>query len=352
MTTAEGKPLPSGVHYQVFEAATDAAGNRKLVTESASAYGPPRFPLPEGRYYVTATYGNASAGTELDVRASAMTGQILNLRAAVLRLTSVLSAGGKPLPIGVQYDVYEVAKDADGNRISVVQSIAAYGPPQFPLASGRYYVSATYGSASVATDVDIAAGDEPVRQVLDLRAGVLRPTTVLSAGGTPLPIGVQYDVYESAKDADGNRRRVVQSIGAYGPPQFPLPEGRYYVTATYGTASAAAEVYIAAGDEPIRQVLDLRAGLLRLTSVPSSGGAPLSSGVQYDVYESAKDADGNRRRVVQSIGAYGPPQFPLPEGRYYVTAGSDAGAAEAEVTIAAGETRDMRLTLRRRNNGK
>ena len=35
---------------------------------------------------------------------------------SALQLNAVLSAGGKPLPSGVDYDVYEAAKDADGNR--------------------------------------------------------------------------------------------------------------------------------------------------------------------------------------------------------------------------------------------
>ena len=205
-----------------------------------------------------------------------MTRQTLNLRAGILRLTSVLSAGGKPLPSGVDYDVYEAAKDADGKRKPVTQSSGLYGPPRFPLPAGRYYVTATYGSASAGAEVSITAGDEPVRQILDLRAGVLSLTTVLSAGGKPLPSGVDYDVYEAAKDADGKRKPVTQSSGLYGPPRFPLPAGRYYVTATYGSASAGAEVSITAGDEPVRQILDLRAGVLSLTTVLSAGGKPLS----------------------------------------------------------------------------
>ena len=102
--------------------------------------------------------------------------------------------------------------------------------------------------------MSITAGDEPIRQILDLRAGVLSLTSVLTAGGKPLPSGVRYHVYEAAKDADGNRKLVTQSSELYGPPRFPLPAGRYYVIATYGSASAGAEVSITAGDEPIRQI--------------------------------------------------------------------------------------------------
>ena len=345
---AGGTPLPSGVLYAVYEAAKDTDGNRKPVTGSPAHYGPPQFPLPAGRYYVTATYGSASAGTELDVAAGDQpTRQTLDLRAGILRLSSVLAAGGTPLPSGVLYAVYEAAKDADGNRKPVTGSPAHYGPPQFPLPAGRYYVTATYGSASAGTELDVAAGDQPTRQTLDLRAGILRLSSVLAAGGTPLPSGVLYAVYEAAKDADGNRKPVTGSPAHYGPPQFPLPAGRYYVTATYGSASAGTELDVAAGDQPTRQTLDLRAGILRLSSVLAAGGTPLPSGVLYAVYEAAKDADGNRKPVTGSPAHYGPPQFPLPAGRYYVTASSDVGKGDSEVTIFQGETHQIQLRLRR-----
>ena len=350
---AGGKPLPSGVSYDVYEAVKDADGNRKRVTNRSELYGPPRFPLPAGRYYVTATYGSASTSTEVGVTAGdEPTRQILDLRAGILSLTSVLAAGGKPLPSGVRYDVYEAAKDADGNRKRVTNRSELYGPPRFPLPAGRYYVTATYGRASASTEVGVTAGDEPTRQILNLRAGVLSLTSVLAAGGKPLPTGVRYDVYEAAKDADGNRERVTNSSELYGPPRFPLPAGRYYVTATYGSASASTEVGVTAGDEPTRQILDLRAGVLSLTSVLAAGGKPLPSGVSYDVYEAVKDADGNRKRVTSSSRLYGPPRLPLPTGRYYVTASSDVGQGGSEVAISSGETLRVQLRLSSRTAGK
>jgi hypothetical protein len=126
-----------------------------------------------------------------------------------------------------------------------------------------------------------------------------------------------------------------------------LPAGRYYVAATYGSASAGSDVEVTAGDAPIRQVLDFRAGILSLTSVLAAGGEPLPSGVRYDVYETAKDADGNRKRVTYSGAHLGPPRFPLPAGRYYVTASSDQGKGSSEVTISPGQVRQVQLRLSR-----
>ena len=77
---------------------------------------------------------------------------------SALQLNAVMTAGGKPLPSGVRYHVYDAAKDADGNRKLVTQSSELYGPPRFPLPAGRYYVLATHGSASASAEVSITAG--------------------------------------------------------------------------------------------------------------------------------------------------------------------------------------------------
>jgi hypothetical protein len=64
---------------------------------------------------------------------------------------------------------------------------------------------------------------------------------------------------------------------------------------------------------------------LRLTAVLADGGQPLADGVTYEVYTAARDAEGNRKRVTRSGGMYGPPRFPLPAGRYFVTAVRSGG---------------------------
>ena len=56
-------------------------------------------------------------------------------------------------------------------------------------------------------EIDVLAGDQPTRQTLDLRAGVLAVSAVLTVGAQPLALGVQYDVFEAAKDAEGNASR-------------------------------------------------------------------------------------------------------------------------------------------------
>jgi hypothetical protein len=167
---------------------------------------------------------------EVEVKSGGMTHQIVNLRAGVLRPTAILADRSEPLPDGVAYDVYTAAQDAEGNRKRVDGSLSAYGPPRLPLPAGRYLVTAKYGSATANVEVEVKPG-EITNQILNLRAGILRPRAILADGGEPLPDGVAYDVYAAAQDAEGNRKRVDGSLSAYGPPRLPLPAGRYRVTA-------------------------------------------------------------------------------------------------------------------------
>jgi hypothetical protein len=155
---------------------------------------------------------------------------------------------------------------------------------------------------------------------------------------------VSYEVYEVAKDMEGKRKRVTYSTAGQGPPRFPLPAGRYYVTATYGSAFANTEVEVTAAEITL-QTLNLRAGILSLASVLAAGGKPLTSGVSYEVYEVAKDMEGKRKRVTYSTAGQGPPRFPLPAGRYYVTASSDVGKGSSEVTISPGAVHPVQLRL-------
>jgi len=196
-------------------------------------------------------------------------------------------------------------------------------------------------------EVGVSAGDEPTRQTLNLRAGILALASTLSAGGDTLPKGVQYDVYDAAMDPDGKRKLVTSSPTHEAAPRLPLPAGRYYVTATYGSATSGTEVGVTAGDEPTRQMLDLRAGVLSLSAVLSAGGNPLPTGVEYEVYEAAKHADGNRKLVTSSPAHGAPPRFPLPVGRYYVAASSKDGKGSSEVTILPGGVRQLELRLSR-----
>ncbi|HET9266773.1 MAG TPA: hypothetical protein VFO31_01365, partial [Vicinamibacterales bacterium] len=193
-------------------------------------------------------------------------------------------------------------------------------------------------------EVDIGDGDNKAL-ALDLKAGVLLPSAVLSDGSKPLESGVAYAVDEAEKDVEGRAKRVASSPDYAGPPRLPLPAGRLTVTATHGSAVARSDVDLAPG-EIKRLVLNLRAGILKLTSTGPTGQT-LATGVSYEVHEATKDAEGKRRRVATSPNYAGPPTFQVPRGRYYVTASAGAVSAEAEVEVPEGVITPVTLTLAR-----
>ena len=343
--TRDSEPLTGDVSYEVFEAAQNAAGERKPVTSSASYKGPPRFQLRPGRYYVTATSGAAKASTEVEVSDKTLVQQTLVLYAGVLRPVAHLTPSAPPLETDVAYDVFDAAMNADGNRTRVAAS-PAYNtkPPRYTLPAGRYYVTARHGSASTSREIDIGDGDNKAL-ALDLKAGVLLPSTVLSDGSTPLERGVAYAVDEAEKNVEGRAKRLASSPDYSPPPRLPLPAGKLTVTATHGNAVARSDVDLAPG-EVKRLVLNLRAGILKLASTAPTGQT-LATGVSYEVYEAMTDAEGKRTRIATSPNYAGPPTFQVPRGRYYVTASAAAGTAEAEVEVLEGGTTPVTLKLAR-----
>jgi hypothetical protein len=344
MLARDGEALTDGVNYEVFEAAQNAAGERKRIAGSPNYNGPPRFPLPPGRYYVTAAIGAATASTEVVVPDKTLVQQQLVLHAGVLRPVAHLTASAPPLDGGGSYGVFDAAVDAEGNRKRVAASPNYNDPPRFTLPAGRYFVSAQHGSASTSQEVDIGDGDNRAL-ALDLKAGVLLLSAVLSEGSKPIESGVAYAIDDAAKDAEGRAKRVASSPDYSEAPRLPLPAGKFTVTATHGKAMARVDIDLAPG-EIKKLVLNLHAGILRLSST-GPAGQTLATGVNYEVYEAVKDAEGKRMRITTSPNYSEPPSFRLPRGRYYVTASAGVGTAEAEVEVPEGVTTPVTLKLAR-----
>jgi hypothetical protein len=65
--------------------------------------------------------------------------------------------------------------------------------------------------------------------------------------------------------------------------------------------------------------------------------------VHYQVYAAAKDGAGNRKRIDEHWASAA--SFPVPAGRYYVTAESDAGKGELEVAVSVGEMKQVQIRI-------
>jgi hypothetical protein len=161
---------------------------------------------------------------------------------AGLKLTAIPEEGSEPLTRGLHYEVYEAKQDLEGNRKRIDYSFDA--EPLFKLPAGRYYVTVRYGAAYASTEVAVTAA-QVTQQSLNLKAGYLRLASILAQGNERLTRDLRYEIYEAKQDLEGNRKRIDYSFDAE--PLFKLPAGRYYVTVSYGDASASMEIEIEAG---------------------------------------------------------------------------------------------------------
>ena len=112
--------------------------------------------MPAGQYHVTVTHGAASASSDVEVQAGALSEQQLVLNVGYLQLTSTLAAGGEAIDKGLYYRVYEAKKDLQGKRKEIDSSGA--DQPLFRLPAGQYHVVVKHQDAESAADLEVTAG--------------------------------------------------------------------------------------------------------------------------------------------------------------------------------------------------
>ncbi len=164
--TEGAEPLGDNLFYWVYEAKKDLEGNRKQISSGGDAE--PLFRLPAGRYYVRVRFGDAYAGTELEIVAGELTEQTIDLNAGYLRLAAALTEGAEPLGDNLFYWVYEAQQDVEGNRKQVTSTSDA--KPLFRLPAGRYSVRVRHGDDYVDAELEVEA-DTLTEHTIALSAG-------------------------------------------------------------------------------------------------------------------------------------------------------------------------------------
>ena len=325
--TEGGEPVKDA-YFRLYDAATDADGNRKQVTYGG---GKPKFTVAAGEYYITAKVGDALIGKTVEVSPGEVIDIALVLGAGILRPSAYYSEGGDPVK-GAYFRVYELQANADGQRKQVTYG---GGKPKFKLPAGAYYITAKVGDALIGREIEITAG-EAVDVALILNAGVLVPTAYYAEGEEPVK-DAYFRVYEQAQNADGQRKQVTYGGGK---PKFKLPAGNYYITAKVGDALIGRDVEVTGG-EATEVSLVLGAGVLIPTAHFTQGGDP-AKGAYFRVYEAEPGVDGQRKQVTYGGGK---PKFKLPAGTYYITAKIGEAIVGQNVEVVPGQSTDVAIVL-------
>jgi hypothetical protein len=140
--------------------------------------------------------------------------------------------------------------------------------------------------------------------------GILHLAATLTADGPAIRNGVIWRVFSTTSETDGSHKLVAQSKDAQ--PSLTLPNGNYVIHATFGFASAMAQVSVAGRVSSDR--VNLNAGAIEVRG--SLGNAPITPDkLSLSIYVPER---GNSEAKLVVAGAKPGQIIRLPEGLYHV----------------------------------
>jgi Ca-activated chloride channel family protein len=324
---ASGGPIIEGVNFRLTTAAGEevAAGNGGRWSHELAA---------EGQFIIVAE----REGKEVKVEAKAIAGQTTTYE-VVFAATGVKAVaydkeGGVAFESGVAWTLYGPA-DAGGQREQVAFSYD--GRPFLRVDPGSYLLRAETGSAVAERELTVAEG-APLEVSVILGSGTLKLAATVKTGEAPLTKDLAWDILSPA-DAEGDRKSV--SISYDAQPNLTIPAGKYLARVKHGDAVGQAEVEIKAG-EVTEVLISLESGRIVATAAMEEGGAAIESDLAWYIFGEA-DLEGKREDITFSYDAR--PEFSLPSGTYTIEVRHGSAKASREVTVVAGESVKVDLTL-------
>lgn len=239
--SGDGDTPENEVMFTVSADDPTRASGRRIVARSAATR--PRFFLPAGTYYVTATRGGMQAQELIAIAAGETVSREIQPRAMALTVRPRLKGGARVPGVATHTAIWRV----EGKRRVFIGRSSA-GEPTFQLPAGRYRVLSTLGKQNVRTVRDFTVGKE---RAGDLIIDHLAGTVALSIAGKAGRTGTDEAVYWKIFDSNG--KIVFRSTDAE--PQTVLPTGTYSVAAELRQVTMRDTVVITSG-----QHVDLKLG--------------------------------------------------------------------------------------------
>lgn len=233
--------------------------------------------------------------------------------------------------------VLETEQDLEGNRKQAAIDSAAAAIIELPARD--YLVRARYGNAFAETTVTVEPG-KLTDTVVNMNAGHLRINTVMAENGAPLEKGMFYRVLSSTTNLEGERKQI--AIDSNAKPIFRLPAGDYILRSKHGAAVVDTPITIKAG-ETLDKTITQNSGRVKLNAVQTPGGAPLTSGVFWRIYQPTGDLEKTEKQI--AIDSNASPIFALPEGEYVVAVRYGGEISRANLTVTAGEEKKVEIVL-------
>ncbi|MDW6025101.1 VWA domain-containing protein [Mesorhizobium sp. BAC0120] len=242
---------------------------------------------------------------------------------------TTLAEGGPAVDdIGLSYEVRKAdAAGGEGERVTT-----EYGAYKGNLEPGDYVVRAGLGEASLELPVKIE-GDKVAAPSFVLNAGTLiihpRPSEgAETANGATVVIGYP---------------RGERPVTTYGDTKIVLPAGEAKVTVKIGGGEVSETIQLAAG-QTIEKDIIVGVGHVVANAYYTAGGDKVDAGgLAFQVVKAKKKIDGSREDLGTEYGADS--KYDLPPGDYVVIARMDEAVAEAPFSLAAGEAKNVDVSL-------
>lgn len=332
----DGEPV-EGL-YNIYDLSREVKGKRDRVENSMSTPEKPALIyLPEGNYLVAGRFGGMERFIEVDIAAGDLIEETVILGTGRLRLSALLSEGGKAVPA----NFHIVGEERDYAGIPTVKTNLDSGDDpavttELPI--GRYQISARYGEAEVSGEVEVWPGEE-IETSLILDIGHLSLASVMAEGGEP--VEAVMSVWTES-DQNAGLRKIIDMKGEPGQPlRIELPADDYVVKANYGEAEMSSEVEVGSG-LLTEEIVVLNAGYLDVSGARSEEGPAID--VAITIYGAA--TDGKRAVVAEADGgADETAEFVLTAGRYLVVASDGEKEMSIEVEVEAGEHTETNLII-------
>jgi Ca-activated chloride channel homolog len=327
--------VEDNMFWWINEAQQNLEGNRKEVARNGSATDIQE--LPAGDYQVVARYGDAYASQMITIEPGKLTDLVMNMNAGHFRVNAAATVGGQILSDNMFYWVMETATNLEGQRKEVSRSGA--DKELFRLPAGDYVVRARHGDAYAEAEITVSPG-QLTDYTFDMNVGYLRIDAVMSEGGAPIQKDMFYWVLEPNTDLEGNRKEVSRS-GA-NKEIFRLPAGDYLLRSRHGTSYKDTPVSITAGGL-LDQTIIQNSARVKLSAVQTPGGAALTEGVFWWVYQPTGDLEGSETEIDRNGSAE--PILTLPAGEFVLAVRYGGQITRTKLSLNAGDEKRVDVVL-------
>ncbi len=190
------------------------------------------------------------------------------------------------------------------------------------------------------TPPPVSTDPTPATEAIEALADVPQPVSLsarITDGGTPIPDGLVWRIFESTPDANGEMALVAKADAAT--PRLELRPGSYMVHVAYGQAQTSEPLSVVAGDNQLDIILE--AGALRLNSAVT-GDIPISPALlNYEIFTAGSET--SRALIVESL----PPNtvITLNAGTYQIVShfGTLNAVVRADLRVEPGQLTDATL---------